>query len=384
MELVEHLGKELLAQAGLAIPRGIVVRSADDALLAATELGSPVVVKSQVLAGKRGKLGGIRFAASASHARTAAEDLLGRVVADCPVDALLIERQADIRHELFAAVLNDAESKAPLVLFSAAGGADIEQAHAAAPGAVLRRVVDVRHGFTAEDAAAMVSAGTDLDVAVVERVAAAMAAIYRVYREFDAERIEVNPLAVTTGGEVLALDCKLSLDPAARRRHEPLFAAAEAAVPPVGTALERRGREEGLLFIELDGSVGVLANGAGLAMTTLDSVAHHGGKAANFLEIGGDAYTKAAPAVNLVLSNPNVRSLLVNFCGAFARTDVMTAGVVAAIEQLQVDLPMSFSIHGTGEREAIAILRDRLGLSPHELMDDAVKEAVLAATGGAS
>ena len=188
--------------------------------------------------------------------------------------------------------------------------------------------------------------------------------------------VEINPLVLTKDGGIIALDCKFSLeDSGAARQPE----TAERATPEKKTGLEKRGEENGLKYIELDGSVGVLANGAGLTMTTMDAISHYGGKPANFLEIGGEAYTKAKPALEIVLSNPNVKSLMVNFCGAFARCDVMAEGVVAAWQELKPDLPVFFSIHGTGEDEAIALVRDRLGIEPYDLMDDAVKAAIEAA-----
>jgi succinyl-CoA synthetase beta subunit len=174
----------------------------------------------------------------------------------------------------------------------------------------------------------------------------------------------------------VALDCKLVLDDAAVSRQAEL---AKQGAPEQLTDLEQRGRAIGLRFIELDGAVGVLANGAGLTMTTMDAVRHYGGRPANFLEIGGEAYTQATPALELVLSNPRVRSLVVNFCGAFARTDVMAEGVVKAWETLKPKLPVFFSIHGTGEDEAVKLVRERLGFEPFDLMDDAIKAAVEAA-----
>lgn len=176
----------------------------------------------------------------------------------------------------------------------------------------------------------------------------------------------------------MALDAKATLDPGAVSRHPELLDDLGAG-PEDGTDLERRGRRLGLQYIELDGEVGVVANGAGLTMTTLDAIQFYGGRPANFLEIGGDAYTRALPALRLVLDNPRVRSLVVNFCGAFARTDVMAEGVVAALEELRPDIPVSFSIHGTGEVEAVRLVVDRLGQRPHDRMDDAVSEAVRAA-----
>ncbi|MGH3664497.1 MAG: ATP-grasp domain-containing protein, partial [Egibacteraceae bacterium] len=302
----------------------------------------------------------------------------GAGVAGTTVEAVLVEQRAPVSRELYAAVLNDPAAKRPLALFSAEGGTDIEELHTNRPEAVLRTSVDIRVGLDQQAAAGLVG-GSDLPPAVRRAVAEVLARLYRLYREVDADLVEVNPLALTTDGAVWALDSKVSLDPGARPRHAELFAALEAELPVTGTPLERQAREHGLLFIELDGSVGILANGAGLTMATLDAVTHQGGAPANFLEIGGDAYSKATAAMRLVLGNPRARSILVNFCGAFARTDVMTEGVVAAIEQLRPEIPISFTIHGTGEEAAVRLVRERLGVEPHDRMDDAVAEAVRAA-----
>ena len=175
---------------------------------------------------------------------------------------------------------------------------------------------------------------------------------------------------------MVALDCKFVLDDAAAYRQEDIVS---AAAPAPMTAPEWRGAENGLKFIQLDGNVGVLANGAGLTMTTMDVIRHFGGRPANFLEIGGEAYTKSAAALDLVLSNPGVRSLIINFCGAFARTDVMAEGVVKAWQELKPAIPVFFSIHGTGEDEAVALVRARLGIEPYDLMEDAIQAAVRAA-----
>jgi succinyl-CoA synthetase beta subunit len=177
-------------------------------------------------------------------------------------------------------------------------------------------------------------------------------------------------------GRVAALDCKLTLDDSALARHETLAAHGS---PERLTALESRGQVLGLKYIELDGDVGVLANGAGLTMTTMDVITHLGGRPANFLEIGGEAYTKATPALELVLDNPRVKSLVVNFCGAFARTDVMTGGVLDAVAALKPEIPMFFCIHGTGAAEARTMLRQRLGVDAYPTMDDAIAAAIEAA-----
>lgn len=205
--------------------------------------------------------------------------------------------------------------------------------------------------------------------------------LYRVWHELDAELVEINPLVLTQDKRVVALDCKFTLDDSAAPRQQ---AIAANAAPEKRTTLEAKAAAEGLKYIELDGSVGVLANGAGLTMTTMDVIAHYGGRPANFLEIGGEAYTKARTALSILLENPNIKALLVNFCGAFARTDVMAEGVINAWLDLNPQIPVYFTIHGTGSEEAVALVRDRLGVEPFDLMDDAVRAAVAAANGRAA
>ncbi len=374
MNFEEHAAKPLLAAAGIATPPGEVAASAAEAEAIAARLGA-CVVKAQVPSGKRGKAGGIKLAASPAEAGVAAAEILALEIGGHAVTTVLVEAQVPIAAEYYAAVLNDAETKGPLILFSAAGGMEIEELAATRPETLLRLPVDIRHG-PARDHIERGLAGLGLAAENLGAVAKVLEQLYAAYREHDAELLEINPLALTDEGRLVALDCKFILDASAAPRQEALAARGTAERL---TELEAEGRALGLRYIELDGSVGVLANGAGLTMTTIDAVRHYGGEPANFLEIGGDAYVKAAPALKLVLANPKVKSLLINFCGAVARTEVMTEGVLDAWDQLQPELPVFFSIHGTGEDEAIAMLRARLGLEPFEFMDDAVKAAVEAA-----
>lgn len=379
MKLLEYQGKRLLSQGGLATPDGAVAGEASEAAAIAGALGGRVVIKAQVPTGKRGKSGAIRFADTPAQAHQATADLLGTPINGFPVTEVLVEQALPIARELYAAVLNDSASKGPLVLFSVEGGMDIEEVNSTAPEKVLRLPVDIRAGLSLADTAAML-AGTDLTDAAQASVGAALVGLYAVYLQVEADLVEVNPLVLTDDARVVALDAKITLDPGALPRQPAEFLRSlESGQTAEESTLEDEGARLGLQFIELDGNVGVLANGAGLTMATLDAVNYYGGRPANFLEIGGDAYTKATPALRLVLKNPNVRSLLINFCGAFARTDVMTEGVVTAIEALRPDIPVFYSIHGTGEDEAIALVRDRLGLQPYEHMDDAVQAAVAAA-----
>ncbi len=373
MNFEEHAAKPLLAAAGIAVPRGRCVTTADEAAEAARDLG-PVVIKAQVPAGKRGKAGGIKPADSADQARTAATRILGMDIGGHRVECLLVEERLPIAREYYAAVLNDPPSKGPLVLFSTLGGMEIEEAARTHPAQVRRATVDIRTGF---DRAAADSMLEDLDLGDGAAGAAdVLVRLYAAYRGNDAELLEINPLAVTEAGGLVALDCKFVLDDSGVKRQPDI---APKGTPERLTGLETRGRELGLRYIELDGDVGVLANGAGLTMTTMDVVRHLGGRPANFLEIGGEAYTQAKPALELVLANPGVKSVVINFCGAFARTDVMAEGVIDALDELEPAVGIFFSVHGTGEKEAVAMLKARLGVEPFDTMDGAIQAAVEAA-----
>jgi succinyl-CoA synthetase beta subunit len=364
---------KVLAPASVPVPRGILCTTPDEAASAFGEIG-PCVVKAQVPTGKRGKAGGIRKADTAAEAAGAAQAILGMSIDGYRVERLLIEERADIAHEFYAAILTDFAACRPLVLFSTEGGMDIEEVAAARPDAVRRHWLDIDQDFNDGAARAML-VGLDLGEAE-EQIATILTSLYAIYRRHDAELIEINPLALLGDGRVVALDCKFTLDDGALFRQGDLAA---AGAPEKLTALERRGAEAGLKFIELGGNVGVLANGAGLTMTTMDAIAHFGGKPVNFLEIGGEAYTKAEAGLGLVLAGANVKSLVINFCGAFARTDVMADGVVKAWEKLKPRIPVFFSIHGTGEDEAVKLVRERLGIEPFDFVEDAVKAAVEAA-----
>lgn len=357
MKLPEFEAKALLAERGVAVPEGRVARSVDEARAAADDLGGRVAVKAQVRSGGRGKAGGIAVVGSAAAAAAAADRLLGLTLGDETVDTLLVEQAVDIAEEHYLSVMIDPSSGQPMVMASTQGGVEVESM----TDAIERTIVG--------------SSGLPDDADPLT------ATLVEAFADLDALLVEINPLAVTATGERIALDAKIELDDSAAFRHPELFDRLEAVAPPSGTERERAATELGLRLIELGGDVAVLANGAGLTMATMDAIVAAGGSPANFLEIGGDAYTKATPALELVLSQPGVRSLLVNFCGAFARCDVMTAGVVEAWTSLQPDLPVAFSIAGTGQDEANEMVRSQLGMEPHPSMEAAVAAAVAAAAG---
>ena len=374
MNFEEYAAKPVLAAAGINVPASELATTPAEAAAAAGRIGG-CVIKAQVPTGKRGKAGGIKLADTPAEARAHAEAILGMEIAGHWVGKVLVEAKSDIKREFYAAVLNDSESKGPVVMFSTEGGMDIEEIAAETPEKLNKAEVDIRHGF-AIDAARALIAGLDLSGAG-EGVADALVKLYAAYAANDAELLEINPLIVTGAGDVVALDCKFVMDDSGIKRQPELAA---KGTPDKLTDLELTGEGHGIKYIELDGNVVVLANGAGLTMTTMDVVRHYGGKPANFCEIGGEAYTKGKQALEMVLGKPGVKSLVVNFCGAFARCDVMMGGLLEAWDEVNPDIPVFFSIAGTGDEEAIRMLKEKLGLDPLPNMDAACQAAADAAS----
>jgi succinyl-CoA synthetase beta subunit len=376
MNFEEYAAKPVLAAAGISVPASELATTPEEAAQAAGRIGG-CVVKAQVPTGKRGKAGGIQLADTPEEARAHAEKIIGMEIAGHRVEKVLVEAKSDIKREFYAAILNDPETKGPVVMFSTEGGMDIEEIAAETPDKLKTAAVDIRKGFSVDDARALI-AGLDLDGAE-EGVAETLAKLFQAYAANDAELLEINPLIVTGSGDVVALDCKFVMDDSGIKRQPDL---APKGTPDKLTELETVGEGHGIKYIELDGNVIVLANGAGLTMTTMDVVRHYGGKPANFCEIGGEAYTKGKQALEMVLGKPGVKSLVVNFCGAFARCDVMMGGLLEAWDEVQPDIPVFFSIAGTGDEEAIKMLKDKLGLDPLPNMDAACKAAADAANAG--
>ncbi len=372
MNFEEFAAKPLLAKAGIRIPGAQVAYTAEEAAAAGEKLGA-VVVKAQVPTGKRGKAGGIIVADSAEETKAAAEKILGMDIAGHTVEKVLVEQRAPIANEFYAAILNDAKSKGPLLMFSDQGGMDIEEIAESQPERLRQTAIDVRHGLSADAAKDLVT--PLVDASLVDELSGLLVNLYKAYADNDAELMEINPLAVLDDNSLMALDCKFTLDDSAIKRQQQL---AESGTPEKLTGRELAAQDLDLKYIDLDGSVGVLANGAGLTMTTMDVITHYEGSPANFLEIGGEAYTKATEALKLMLGNDKIKSLVVNFCGAFARTDVMTEGVINAWQELTPDIPVFFSIHGTGSVEARQMLKDRLGMDSYETMDEAIQAAIKA------
>lgn len=369
MNFNEYAAKqEILAPAGIPVLPGRLCHNADEAAQAISDLG-PCAIKAQVPVGKRGKAGGIKLAQTKEDALSAAHAILGMTIGGYEVGAVLAEQAAAITKEYYAAVLHAPAERASLVLFCAEGGMDIEELAIERPEAIRHFLVKTPDQFSLDDARSLTQDLTEH----ADEIAHLLVTLYCRYRETDAELLEINPLAQLSDGRIVALDCKFILDDAARSRQQNL---ASHGAPPQSSALEREAAALDLKYIELDGEIGILANGAGLTMTTMDVISHFGGRPANFMEIGGDAYTKAEEALRIVLKHSKLRSLVINFCGAFARTDVMAEGVVKAWKKLNPNIPVFFSVHGTGEDKAVALIKAELGITPYDLMEDAVQAAI--------
>ncbi|MBT6096355.1 MAG: succinate--CoA ligase [Rhodospirillaceae bacterium] len=377
MNFEEYAAKPVLAAAGISVPRSALALTPDEAAHAAADIG-PCVIKAQVPTGKRGKAGGIQLADNAEEARAHAENIIGMEIGGHVVDKVLVEAKSDIAREFYAAILNDPDTKGPVVMFSTEGGMDIEEIAAETPEKLRKVPVDVRHGFSLNAARALID-GLELDGAN-EGIAGTLVKLYDAYATNDAELLEINPLILTGAGDVVALDCKFVMDDSGMKRQQELV---PNGTPDKLTELEKVGEGHGIKYIELEGDVIVLANGAGLTMTTMDVVRHYGGQPANFCEIGGEAYTKGKAALEMVLAKPGVKSLVVNFCGAFARCDVMMGGLLEAWDEVKPEIPVFFSIAGTGDLEAIAMLKEKLDMDPLPNMDAACRAAAEAANAAA-
>lgn len=374
MNFEEWIAKPLLRKFGIPTLQGKILDSAQDVRI---HFQGPSVIKAQIPTNSRGKLGGIKFASDVNEAVQEAEKIIGMKIGGHNVSRVLIEPQVLIEKELYAAVINDRKRRCPTVLFSSTGGINIENMAEDGSGHMYSCTVDILQGMTKLQATSL-ARNADLGNAE-EMVSEILLSLYSAYRSLDAELLEINPLAITKSGEVIALDCKFVLDDSAIIR-QPSLANVGGVEPE--TELEKEAASIGLQLIELGGQVGLLANGAGLTMSTMDAIVHFGGKAANFLEIGGNSYTKAESALEILLKLPSIKCLLINFCGAYARTDVMVKGVIEAWKKLNPNIPLFFSIHGTGDELAIALVRSELGVKPFEYMDDAVKAAVVATMNG--
>jgi succinyl-CoA synthetase beta subunit len=382
MDLLEYQGKQLFAKHGVAVPEGRRAVTPEEARKAAEELGFPVVVKAQVQIGGRGKAGGIKVANDADEAGAHAKAILGRDIRGLTVHELWIERASEIAAEYYAAVVFDRGAKKPLVMLSSMGGMDVEQIADEHPDAIARLHVDPLVGFLPFHGRRLAfESGIDADV--IRPVGGMLSKLYELFVRLDAMLVEVNPLIVTSGREVLALDSKVSIDDNALGRQPD---AAEMRDPSADDPQEKMARERGVTYVKLDGEVGILGNGAGLVMSTLDVVAQAGGRPANFLDVGGGAQAKEiVDALEVLLSDKKVKAVLFNIFGGITRCDEVANGILQALDEIEVNVPIVVRLDGTNDEEGRRILSeaDRPELHPAQTMLQAADMVVELSRNGA-
>src|SRR3954470_213230 len=355
MDLLEYQGKQLFAKHGVTVPEGRPAISVREAVEAADSLGYPVVIKAQVLIGGRGKAGGIKLAKDRAEAEEHSNAILGMDIKGFTVHELYVEKASEIDEEYYAAILLDRSAKKPLVMLSRMGGMDVEEIAERDPNAIVRIHIDPLIGFQAFHGRRLAfEAGIAEDV--VRPVGALLARLYDTFVAEDATLVEVNPLLITKAREVVALDSKFTVDGNALGRHPDTAAMTN---PSDDDPQERMAKERALTYVKLDGDIGILGNGAGLVMSTLDVVAQQGGTPANFLDAGGGSKADAiVSAVEVILSDPKVKAVLFNIFGGITRCDEVARGLIEAFNQLDVKVPFVVRLDGANDVEGRQILAD--------------------------
>jgi succinyl-CoA synthetase beta subunit len=355
MDLLEYQGKQLFARHGVPVPTGTPATTVEEAVAAADEIGYPCVVKAQVQVGGRGKAGGIKVAQNRQEAEEHAKNILGMDIKGHTVHEVWIEAASDIASEYYASIVFDRSAKRPLVMLSTQGGMDIEEVADRDPTAIARLHVDPLLGFQDFHGRRLAfEAGVDADV--VRPIGAMLTKLYDAFVGEEAMLVEVNPLIVTPEREVKALDAKVTLDDNSLFRHPDNAALRNVAAED---EQERMARERGLTYVKLDGNIGILGNGAGLVMSTLDVVAQAGGEPANFLDAGGGSRAEAiTQAVEVILSNPNVTAVLFNIFGGITRGDEVAKGLIEAFDQIKPTVPFVVRLDGTNDVEGRRLLAE--------------------------
>ena len=377
MKLHEYQSKMIFAKYGIPIPKGRVAATAEEAKHIAEELGGRVVIKSQVLVGGRGKAGGVRVAKDPKEAGESAAQILAMHIKGLPVRKVLVDEAAAIDHEIYFAITNDRAAKKPVMIASAAGGVDIEEVAATTPEKIIKVHLDPLLGlrdFQSRDIAASI----DLPRELWRDFSKIASGLWRAYLETDATLAEINPLVITKDKRLVALDGKMIIDDNALFRHPDL---AEIRDIDEEAPAETEARRHGLTFIKLDGDIGCMVNGAGLAMTTMDIVKLFGGEPANFLDIGGGASAeKVAAAMRIILSDSNVKAVLFNIFGGITRGDEVARGILSAMEEVKPKVPMVIRLVGTNAEEGRKLL-ENANMITAETLVEAAKKAVAVAKG---
>jgi len=370
MKLHEYQSKQIFARYGIPIPKGRVAATAIEARQIAEELGGRVVIKSQVLVGGRGKAGGIRVAKSAKEAEELATQILGMEIKGLSVRKVLVDEAANIDQEIYLGITNDRAARRPVIMASAAGGVEIEEVARTNPEKIIKIHIDPLLGlrdYQARD----IAIGIDLPKEYWKQFAEICRSLWRAYVESDATLAEINPLVILKEKQLMALDGKMLLDDNALFRHTDL---AEMRDVDEEASIETEARKYGLSFIKLDGEIGCMVNGAGLAMATMDIVKLFNGEPANFLDIGGGASAdKVAAALRIILSDRNVKSILFNIFGGITRCDEVAKGILTALQEVKPKIPMVVRLVGTNAEAGRKLLADAKMITAETLVDAAQK-----------
>jgi succinyl-CoA synthetase beta subunit len=376
LDLYEFQGKELFRRYGVPVSEGRLATTPEQARRAAEELGCPVVVKAQVLTGGRGKAGGIKLATTSEEAEARAREILGMDIRGHTVQKVWIERASDIEREYYLSITFDRGAKKPLFMFTTQGGIDIEEVAESSPEALARLYVDPLEGYHPWQGRRLVYEGGVEDPAEQKQIARIVGQLYEVFTGCEAMLCEINPLIVTKEGEVRALDSKFTVDDNALFRLPEIAHMRDLAA---GDPLERLAREKGVTYVKLDGDVGVLGNGAGLTMSTVDVVTFVGGRPANFCDLGGGGDAQGVvDALEVITRDPQVRSIFFNIFGGITRGDEVARGILQALEQMQTELPLVVRLDGTNAEEGRRLLREAASpnLYVEPTMLDAARKAV--------
>jgi succinyl-CoA synthetase beta subunit len=372
VNLHEYQAREILARHGIPVPPGDVARTPDEARAIAARFARPVVVKAQVHAGGRGKAGGVKLASDPAGAAAAAAQILGMTIKGLTVHQVLVAPSVAIARESYVGIIVDRASQRPVLMVSAAGGIDIEEVAAQTPAQIHRVAVDPRYGLLPHQALGL-ALRLYRDLPTARAAADIMRRLYETCYAVGASLVEINPLATTADGSVVALDAKLVIDDNELERHPEIAALRDTSAE---APAEVAARQAGLTFIQLDGSVGCCVNGAGLAMATMDLVKYYGGAPANFLDIGGSSNPqKVVDALRIITADPHVRAILFNIFGGITRGDDVANGIVEATRQFRVAVPLVIRLTGTNEQLAVEILT-KAGFVALTDMDEAVRQAV--------
>ncbi|MHB0923292.1 MAG: ADP-forming succinate--CoA ligase subunit beta [Bellilinea sp.] len=378
MNLHEYQSKQIFSQYGIPVPRGRVAANSVEARQIAEELGGRVVVKSQVLVGGRGKAGGIRLAKKSEEAEELATHILGMEIKGLPVRRVLVDEAVSIEKEIYLGITNDRAARKPVIIASSEGGVDIEEVAARNPDRIIRQHIDPLLGLQEYQARDMAVA-IDLPKEYWRQFISVAKGLWRVYTDNDATLVEINPLVITKEKRLLALDGKMVIDDNALFRRPEI---AEKRDLDIEAPEEISARKYGLSYIKLDGQIGCMVNGAGLAMATMDIIKLYGGQPANFLDIGGGAGAdKVAAAFRIILSDPNVCTVLINIFGGITRCDEVARGILTAIEEVKPKVPMVVRLVGTNAEEGRRLLADANMITADTLAEAAEKAVAVSREG---